>query len=67
MFHDGYIRILFFKQGMNRSAMTNHQKSTHTLLKILDFEKKNVQNSILLEAQPQAQLVLNLFLIFDQF
>ena len=38
-----------------------HRKSTHTSLKILDFETKRCSKLHFAEAQPQ--LVLNLFLI----
>ena len=44
---------------------TIHRKSTHTSLKIFDFEKKRCSKLHFAEAQPQ--LVLNLFLTFDKF
>ena len=44
---------------------TIHRKSTHTSLKIFDFEKKRCSKLHFAEAQPQ--LVFNLFLTFDKF
>ena len=54
-------------EGDRLNFLTNsniHRKSTHTSLKILDFEKKRCSKLHFAEAQPQ--LVLNLLLTFDK-